>query len=463
MEKNRLHILENEPVYKAITKLALPMVLGMIVQILYNITDTFFIGKLNDPNQLAAVSLTMPLFMLLMAVSGILGNGGASYLSRVLGQKDIKLAEKTAAIAFYSCVFLAILLLGPCLIFLKPLIRMLGTSANTFQYAYQYSFIIIVCGVIVMSNFALGQLLRAEGAAKEAMFGMLIGTIVNIVLDPVFIFAFKMGVTGAAVATVLGNFAGLIYYMTYYYSKKSMFSLAFKNYTFDKKIYWQIIMIGIPASLNQILMSVASVISNNIAAGYGDITVAAVGVAMRITTIAIFIMIGVAIGCQPLIGYNYGAQRIARLEEVIKKAMTINTAIGLFFAILFLSFSKYLIVIFSTNEEVIDTGMIILNAMTFSLPFVGIQMVIGNAVQAMGKALPSLFLSIARQGIVYIPAIIILNHLFGFYGFIYAQVITDTIIVVIAFIVFLKIMARLKADHKENRPITAALELGTEN
>jgi len=444
MNEKRINVLEKEPVTKAIFKMALPMMTGMIVQILYNLIDTFFVGQLNDPNQVAAVAISMPLFMLLMAISGIMGNGGASYLSRVLGAKDYSKANKTVSIAFFTCVIIgaATSILG--IIFISPIVKVLGATELIFPYAHSYSLTILTASIIIMCNYALGQLLRAEGAAKEAMFGMLIGTVTNIALDPLFIFTFKMGAAGAALATVVANGIGLVYYLSIYLKKKSMVHIGFKYFSFDKKIYSEILKIGIPASLNQLLLSMANVFTNNFAAMYGEITVAAMGIAGRIITIPIYLILGVAIGCQPLIGYSYGAHLYSRLKEILKKAMIISSIMSLAFMALFMIFPEKFITIFIKDAAVVQTGGTILRAMSLSLLVLGVQIVIMNAIQAMGKAIPSLVISISRQGIMFIPLLFILNKLFTFNGFIYAQPIADLLTVILAIGLMIKIMKNMK-------------------
>lgn len=455
MNDKRLYILEKEPVFSAILKLSIPMVMGMLVQVLYNLTDTFFVGKLNDPNQIAAVALTMPLFLLLMSFSGILGNGGASYLSRLLGERNFGKAARVATIALYSCIALGAVLTLLGLLFLKPLILLLGTSAETYAPSLAYGRIILAGGMVIMANFALGQLLRAEGAAKESMMGMLIGTVVNIVLNPIFIFPLGMGVAGSAVATIIGNMAGLAYYLNYYRNRPDMMSLSPSNFSLDPEIYAEILKIGIPASLNQILMSVASIICNNIAAQYGDATVAAMGVSGRIIMIPIFIIIGIAVGSQPLIGFSYGAGLTRRLKDSIRTATLMGTAVGLFFTAVFWAFSARLIAVFINETAIIQTGTVILNALLISLPFVGVQIVTTSAVQAMGKALPALFLSISRQGLIYIPALFILNMLFGFHGFIYSQAVTDVLTTAVSLTVITGLMSRVTPTVQQEHLKTA--------
>jgi len=298
-----------------------------------------------------------------------------------------------------------------------------------------------------MCNYAMGQLLRAEGGAKEAMFGMLIGTVVNIALDPVFIFVFKMRATGAAVATVIANVFGLVYYFSVYLRKKSMVHISIKYFSFDRQIISEILKIGIPSSLNQLLLSVANIFTNNFAALYGSIAVAAMGIAGRINMIPIYLILGVAIGCQPLIGYSYGANMYSRLNEIIRKAVIIASSMSISFMGLFMVFSREFISFFIKDPEVVKTGSTILIALSLSLLVLGVQIVIMNAIQAMGKAIPSLIISISRQGLMFIPLLFILNRLFAFNGFIYAQPIADLCTVVLAIFLFLVIMKKMKKKN----------------
>ncbi len=450
MNEKRIQVLEREPVTKAIFKMALPMMTGMIVQILYSLIDTFFVGQLNDPDQVAAVAISMPLFMLLMAISGTMGNGGASFLSRVLGAKDYDKANKTVSTAFFICIFIGAITSVLGIILIDPIVNLLGATQSIFSYARAYSLIILSSSIIIMCNYAIGQLLRAEGGAKEAMFGMLIGTVVNIALDPVFIFVFKMGATGAAVATVIANAIGLLYYLSIYLRKKSMVHISIKYFSLDKQIISEILKIGIPSSLNQLLLSIANIFTNNFAAIYGSIAVAAMGIAGRINMIPIYLILGVAIGCQPLIGYSYGANMYSRLKEIIRKAIIIGSSMSITFMVLFMVFSRELISIFIKDPDVINTGSTILVALSLSLLVLGVQIVIMNAIQAMGKAAPSLIISISRQGLMFIPLLFILNNLFAFNGFIYAQPIADLCTVVLAIFLFVGIMKKMKKKTVPN-------------
>lgn len=439
MQPKRLHILENAPILKAIATLALPTIVGMIVQIFYNITDTFFVGKLNDPLQMAAVAIALPIFMMQTAVAGIFGNGGASYLSRLLGKKDYETAQKTAATAWYSCAGVSVVLAVVGALNLGAIVRLTGASPETAVFAEAYLRIIFLGNLVLMLNFATGQLLRAEGAAKEAMFGMLLGTITNIVLDPLFILVWRQGVAGAAIATVIGNGVGLLYCLSHYLRRQSVVHLSITHFAPGRTMYAEIFKIGIPSSVTHILMSFGMAMANKLATGYGDTAVAALGISMRVFTIPIFVFIGLAIGIQPLIGYCYGAKNFARLKHVMLTAGSIAGALSVVFVLLFAIFPRQLMLVFIRDPEIVATGSMILRAMMLAIPFAALQMLLMNALQAMGQGLPSLIVSLSRQGLIYIPALFLLNWLFGFSGLIYAMPLADLGTTLLALFFFLRI------------------------
>lgn len=432
MKTDRIELLANAPVTRAIMVMSLPVVMGMMVQVLYNLVDTFFIGKLGDPNQLAAANLAMPIFILMMALGGMIGTGASSYISRSLGEKRQDQADKTLTIGFFLCIFLGAIVTLIGLVFLKSLVTVLGASADTSGFASEYVLVLFLGGIPIMANYALGQLLRAEGDAMGSVFGMLLGTVTNIILDPIFIFAFGLGVRGAAIATVLGNLVSLIFYLGRYAQHRTLLQIKPKLFSFDRKIFREIFSIGIPSSLSQALMGVAMIVLNNIAAGYSDIVVAGFGVSTRIISTGTFVFMGFAAGCQPLLGYNYGAKNYPRVRAIIVQGVIITSVIGVVLSIILGLFARSITGVFTSTPEVVATATIILRALVLSLPFVGGQMLSTVTVQALGKALPALFLSISRQGLFFIPLLLILNALFGFGGFIYAQPATDALMLIVS-------------------------------
>ncbi len=448
MNDKKIKMLGEAPVTTVIIKMSIPVVMGMMVQVLYNLVDTYFIGKLNDSNQLAAANLTMPLFMIIMATSGIIGTGGASYISRCLGEKNYEEANHTLSAGFSICIGLGVIVTVLGLTLLSPLINSLGVSPQTFPYATDYSAVLLIGSIFIMCNFTLGQLLRSEGAAIASITGMMLGTVINIILDPVFILLLNMGIRGAAIATVLGNAVAFAFYIYFYLSGKSFVKLNIKKAGFDKKIWGQIFGIGTPATISQLLMSVAIIICNNLAAAYGDTVIAGMGVASKILTIGTFIFIGFAGGCQPIVGYNYGAKNFKRVSEVIKKGITITASIGIVLAFVFSILASQLISTFTSLPEIIDIGAVILRAYIFALPIIGTQLIATTTVQAIGKGLAALFLSISRQGLFYIPILFFLNNVFGFNGLIHAQPISDAFSVTVSVTVLAILLKNSKKAYE---------------
>ncbi|EQK40529.1 MATE efflux family protein [[Clostridium] bifermentans ATCC 638] len=442
MEDKKIRLLRDEKVPKAILKLSIPMVMGMMIQVLYNLVDTYFIGMLNDANQLAAANISLPVFMMLMAIAGIVGSGSSSYISRCLGNKDYEEANKTISIATGILVIMSIIVMIAGIFMSPNIAKGLGANDATFNYTYKYIVIMFIGAIPVMCSYALGQLLRSEGNIMQSVIGLTLGTVVNIVLDPVFIFGLKMEITGAAIATIIGQTSTLLYFTYAFLKGKTTLKINLKKFKYDKNIFKEIFTIGVPASLNQMLMGVATVIVNNIAVGYGTLTVAGMGVAMKIMTIGTFVFMGFSAGCQPLVGYNYGCNNITRVKEIIKKGIIITSIIGLSLALIFGVFANSLIGLFTSEPEVINKGTIILRALIISLPFVGGQMISTTSAQSMGKVVVAFILSISRQGLLYMPLLIILNKVFGFSGFIYAQPITDMIMLTFSSILLFKVMPK---------------------
>ena len=448
MEDKKIRLLRDEKVSKAILKLSIPMVMGMMIQVLYNLVDTYFIGMLNDANQLAAANISLPVFMMLMAIAGIVGSGSSSYISRCLGNKDYEEANKTISIATGILIIMSIIVMIAGIFMSPNIAKGLGSNEATFNYTYKYIFIMFIGAIPVMCSYALGQLLRSEGNIMQSVIGLTLGTVVNIVLDPVFIFGLKMEITGAAIATIIGQTSTLLYFMYAFLKGKTTLKINLKKFKYDKNIFKEIFTIGVPASLNQMLMGVATVIVNNIAVGYGTLTVAGMGVAMKIMTIGTFVFMGFSAGCQPLVGYNYGCNNIPRVKEIIKKGIIITSIIGLSLALIFGVFANSLIGLFTSEPEVINKGAIILRALIISLPFVGGQMISTTSAQSMGKVVVAFILSISRQGLLYMPLLIILNKVFGFSGFIYAQPITDMIMLTFSAILLFKVMPKEDNSHE---------------
>ena len=456
MKKSNLHVLEEMPITRAIIHMALPSVLSMLVNILYNLPDTFFIGKLNDPVQVAAVSIAMPVFGFQMAIAGIFGAGGGSYLSRLLGKRDFEQARETTTTAIFSAMIASILMAIGGILAIPAFLDAAGASAEVVPYATQYLRIILLGSPFVMLKFAMVQLIRAEGSARQAMYGLFIGTGANIILDPLFIFVLNMGVTGAAVATLIGHGRGMLYYASYYRGKHSLAKPSLRYLHLRREIYRQILYIGLPASLGQIMMSVGNTLSFKLASVYGDSAVASLGVSSRVFSIPIFVFIGMSIGVQALIGFNYGARNFARMKLVIRRAVTISLYLAAGFTLLFALFPGQLIATFIKDPQIMNIGTLILQAYVFAIPFAAVGMIMMSALQAMGKALPAFIVSLSRQGIIYIPFLFLLNRMFGFEGLIFAMPLADILTTVVSSTLVFFILRGIQ-HHPESQttPVTA--------
>lgn len=292
---------------------------------------------------------------------------------------------------------------------------------------------------VIILGFSLGQLIRAEGSAKEAMFGMMLGTVINIILDPILILWAGWGVQGAAIATVIANLISVLYYIRYFKKGSSLLSVSFSYFAFDGKIIGEIFSIGIPASLNSLLMSSSNIVLNNFAMSYGDNVVAAFGVIGRINMLPVFLLIGLAQGAQPLLGYNYASGNLKRMKEAMKFTGMVSAGIGSLFAIVFFLTGRSLVRIFIDDANVILLGEQFIRVVILSLPVLGILMLITVTFQAIGAARPSLILSVARQGFVFLPVLLIGNYFFGMDGLVFAQPIADIGAVALAIFLFRKI------------------------
>lgn len=436
-------VFEKYPIPKAVMTLALPTMLSMLVTIFYNMADTFFVGQTNDANQVAAVSLTTPVFLIFMAVGNMFGIGGSTMISRLLGQGNNEKPKNVSAFCFYGCIISGFVLSLIYLIFMPQILGIIGTSENTYEFSRGYLTYIAYGGIFVVLSNAMGNIVRSEGAAKVSMIGMMIGTVANIVLDPIMILALDMGVAGAAIATIIGNILSVVFYLGYIIRNKGKTVLSFMPSDVRVSgIIGGVLSIGLPASLNNILMSCSNILLNVFLSNYGDVPVAAMGVAMKANMLVVMLQLGLAMGMQPLAGYCYGAANYSKLKSVMKFSALCNFIIGSCMTVIYIFASRPIVGIFIDDAEVIRNGITMLNALMISGPLIGIMFVFSFTFQAMGKAIPSLILSVSRQGFVFLPVLVIGNMLFGLEGLIYAQPCADIASLLIALTMFMIINKR---------------------
>jgi putative MATE family efflux protein len=432
MRKNMIELMETSPVALSIIRLALPMMLGMVAQMVYNMTDTFFIGQTGDPNMVAGISLTMPLFMVSQGIGNIFAVGSASYISRKLGERNMDEARHTNAVSFYTTAIIGVVVTVFLLIFKTPILHRIGTSEITFPYANGYFTIITYVMVFAVLNIGLSGQIRSEGATDTAMRGMIFGIVANIVLDPIFILVLGWGVEGAAWATIAGQIISVIYFIGHFLSKHTMLSIKPSDFRPNKVMYEDILKIGIPAALSHIVMTFCAILSNRIAASYGDHVVAGSGVFFRVCSIAFMLIMALATGYQPFAGYNYGAKNFARLKTGMRITLLYTTGLALFFTAVFLIFGEALIAVFIRDEATVQAGTTMIHAFVWGLPFMGVQMTFMVTFQALGKPVLATIVTMGRQFLFYIPALLILNHFWQFNGYVFSQPLADILTSVIA-------------------------------
>ncbi len=329
-------------------------------------------------------------------------------------------------------VVFSIVIMAVGLIFINPIVEMLGADESTFAFTKQYTGIMFFGTFFMMGNYTFGQLLRSEGAVMPSMLGMVAGTVANIVLDPIFIFGLNMGVRGAAIATVLGNAIAVCIFIFCYAKGKTMLKPSLKYIKPDAKIIKEILWVGFPHTLEQFMTTAATIVLNNLAASYGGLAVAAIGVTTKLMSFGSYIYQGMTAGCQPILGYCYGAGNNKRLKAVIKAGIKVTTLIEIAVMIFFVSLAPILMKLFTDTPEVITLGTRALRAMVMILPFVATTSIVRNTYSAMGKPMPSFVLTVIRQIVLYIPIMILFNKISGFYGLIWAQPVSEFLSMIIA-------------------------------
>ena len=431
-EDRRIFIMSRERPAKAVVRMGIPLIAGMFIMVLYNLVDTYFIGLMRNDYQLAAVNLAYPVMMISVAVSNMVGTGASSLIARSLGAQDRDKAEHTLTVAFLLTVVnsMAVALAG--LAFLPGIVRLLGAGENTYAYTMAYVRVILVGSLFTMGNYTFGQLLRSEGSVSYSIAGMMAGTVVNIVLDPVFIFVLGMEIKGAAIATILGNAAGMGLSLLFYWKKKTLLMPHRKYLRPTGEILREIFWVGVPASLETLLTSCAYIVNNKLAVGYGELTVAAMGVAQKILSLGNYIYQGFAAGTQPIMGYNYGAKNYRRMLQVLRSGVAVTSGTELCVMGIYAVFAPQLIGLFSSSPEVIATGCRVLRTIMWILPFVGAVSMCRMSFQAMGKPQYAFGITLVRQLFLYVPLLLLFNRLFGFGGMIWAQPVTELIMMAVS-------------------------------
>jgi len=426
-EDRRIYTLSREVPYKAVVKMSVPLIIGMFIMVLYNLVDTYFIGMTGDDYQLAAVNLAYPVMMVTVAISNIVGTGASSFIARCLGSGEKEKAAHTLTAAFVLTFINSVLVTVIGLAFLPALVRLLGAKDNTYDFTKQYVQVILLGSFFTMGSYTSGALLRSEGSVRYSMTGMIVGTLMNIALDPLFIFALGMQIRGAAIATILSNAAGSGVSVLYYVRRKTLLrpsaAMIMPTGEILREIYW----VGIPASLETLLTSAAYTVNNNLAVNYSELTVTAMGIAQKVLSLGNYVYQGFASGTQPIMGYNYGARNADRMRKVLKAGVLTVTGTEAVLMLMYWLLAPLLIGIFTDSPDVVSIGSHVLRRLIFILPFVGTVSMCRMSFQAMGKPHLAFAVTLVRQLILYIPLLLTLDYFFGFGGMLWAQPVTEAI------------------------------------
>ena len=438
------------PIKKVYFKLALPVVLGMITTMIYNLADTMFVAKTGDTRLVAAVTIGAPLLNFLMAVSDIFGLGGSSVISRLFGEKRYNLSKRASSFSIYWGLISGLFLTAILLIFERPILYALGARSTTYADSADFYRVISIGAVFIVLSLIPQNLIRTEGLAIQAMIASMLGTILAIILDPIFLFILKMGATGVGIANILGYaFTDLL--LVYFTVKKATYiNLNPKLMKIDKKLVKDIISIGIPSSVTNFAQSFGMALLNSSLAIYGANKIAAMGITQKIYNIVILVIVGFTFGSQPLIGYNYGAKNWKRLRDILRFDMLVQVIYAVIAGGLLIVFSKPITALFMNQNNIVSSASYMLIACLVTTPLVGIILVYTTVFQSVGNAWAAFIMAISRQGVIYFIAIEIMKYMLGYHGIVWAQAVTDVVTCLIGYLIFrysLDLKDKIKDDN----------------
>lgn len=441
-QAEKQHMMATAPIPGLIARLSVPTIISMLITSFYNMADTFFVGKLGT-SATAAVGVVFPLMSIIQALGFLFGHGSGNSVSRKLGAQKVDEAEHLASCGFFSSLVCGLLILIGGQLFLEPLSRILGSTDTILPYTKQYLSVILIGAPYMTASLTMNNLLRFQGSAFYAMIGITTGAVLNVILDPVFIFVFDMGIAGAAWATILSQLVSFVLLLVGM-KVSNCVPLRMKNMKYLPSLIGQIFGGGLPSLCRQGLASLATVALNLAAGPYGDAAIAAMSIVMRIAFFAGSTVIGFGQGFQPVCGFNYGAGNIKRVKEAFWFCVKLATGVLIVLAILGFVFSGDLVAIFRKDDlEVIAIGTLALRMQCVTLPLTGWIILNNMLFQTIGRTVPASVLAASRQGIFFLPAVLILPFFFGILGVQCAQAVADAAAFALALVLNRKLMPTL--------------------
>lgn len=453
----RTNLFENVPIPRAVAALCVPTIISSLVMVLYNLADTYFVGILNNPVQNAAVTLAAPVLLAFNAVNNLFGVGSSSMMSRALGRKDYDTVHRSSAFGFYCALTCGILFSLACTIGKTPLLALLGADGVTAQATSGYMLWTVSCGAVpAILNVVMAYMVRAEGAALHASIGTMSGCLLNIVLDPVFIlpWGLGMGAAGAGLATFISNCVACIYFFILLYVKRNTTCVCIRpdKFCLRKGIVLGVCGVGIPASIQNLLNVTGMTILNNFASAFGADAVAAIGITQKIYMVPMYICMGISQGIMPLVSYNYASGNHRRMKSAVVFAGAISVGFNTAMAAFLFADADGVVRFFMDNPSIIAYGVRFMRGFCLGLPFLCMDFLAVNVFQALGYGKNALAFAIMRKIVLEIPALYILNYLFPLYGLAYAQFTAELVLAIAAVVELLVIFRRLsrKTEYIEN-------------
>ncbi|MBR2949879.1 MAG: cation transporter [Lachnospiraceae bacterium] len=439
-------LFESKPIAYALATMAVPTVISQLITLFYNITDTWFIGRTNNPYMVAASSLGLTVFMIATALANLFGVGGGNLVVRLLGKGDEEEAKKVASLSLIMAAGAGLGFSVLCLLFMDPILHLLGASENTVGYARQYIlFVVVIGGMPTVLSTTMSFMVRNIGYSKEAGFGLGMGGLLNVLLDPLFMFLILPDgyeVVGAAVATMLSNVITLIYFILVYgkLRKSTVLSMPRTVEKIRKDSLQSLFSVGVPAAMHLLLFDVTNMVINRLAAGHGDVQLAAIGIVLKVERLPLNTGIGICLGMMPLVAYNYASKNHRRMKEFFAAARIAGLVTAVLCVILYRFCAPYIIRAFITDADTVRYGTEFLQARCFATPVMFLSFHMIHFMQAIDRGKLSFYLAIIRQLCLNIPIVILLNFLFGMSGIVWTQLIADGLNVVVSYIAYVKIM-----------------------
>lgn len=449
MRSSNTSLFSDAPVSKAVLSLSVPTVISQLITVVYNMADTFFVGQLNDPLQVVAATVAMPVFMFLTAFANLFGLGGSSLISRSLGVGNTAKARHTSAFCVWSGIAVAFLY-GVAVVALEPvLFPILGASEETWEYCRQYVFWTIGVGAVpTVMNSELAHLVRAEGYSKPAAFGVALGGVLNIALDPIFIFGFGMEIKGAAIATMLSNLLAMIYFFCFlaHIRRKTVITPNPREFSAADGIPKEVLTVGLPGFVMTMMSTVSNAALNHIVAGYSSKAIAGMGIAKKIDLLAFAIAQGMTQGTLPLIGYNYTAGNIKRMKKAIQTDAAYSFAVAVAGMFLLYFLAVPIARCFIADTETVAYGQSFLKIICLACPTTAVNFMVITIFQAVGQRAKPLILSLMRKGSIDVLLMVLFNRIFGISGIAWATPVADWLAFIVSLLLIIPFLKRLKAE-----------------